>query len=179
MAHPVLSEDTMCPSFPASQGSARLIDDERCASMIQHRAVLQRHGRAVTLGIALRHVRTAQTEHRLLATIEEILVQHVGVAAFAVVDTVSAAPRILAVRGVVSGDTDLPPIARVPLGSGEWTLGVLFIYRLIERKDGLDAFDHELLAALGPQIAVALHAARIDSERPTIPPPCMARTEGA
>ena len=137
---------------------------------LRQRALLQRHGRAVTLGIALRHVRAARTQAQLLATIEEILVHHVGVDAFRVVDS-GETPRVLSARGVAPGDTRQAAVAWVPLGAGDWRLGALLIYRLVARKDGLDAFDHDLLAALGPQIAVALHCARFEATRPTIRPP--------
>jgi hypothetical protein len=142
------------------------------------RALLQRHGRAVTLGIALRHVRTARTQTQLLATIEEILVQHVGVESFTIVDA-SDAPQVLAARRVFPGYDAMAPVAFVPLGAGDWRLGALVIHRLAFRKEGLDAFDHDLLAALGPQIAVALYAVRFDATRPTVRPPRMPRPEEA
>jgi hypothetical protein len=151
--------------------------DLRRSWSIRHRALLERHGRAVTLGIALRRVRTARTEAALLAMIEEILVQHLGVEAFAVVDAPPSDSRVLASRGL-DLEEDPAPLARVPLGAGTFMLGALLIYRLAQSKEGLDAFDHELLAALGPQIAVSLHAARFEATRPTLPPPRTPRPEG-
>jgi GAF domain-containing protein len=145
-----------------------------CSWMVHHRGLLERHGRTLALGIALRHIRSAPTECRLLAMIEEILVHHVGVEAFAVVDA-SEEPQLLAARGLAPMDATPPPIARIPLGSGDWMLGALLIFRLIDGKPALDDFDHELLAALGPQIAIALHSARLDTARPTVRPlrtPC-------
>jgi hypothetical protein len=102
--------------------------------------------------------------------IEEILVQHLGVEAFAVVDAPPADSRRLAARGLLAGE-DPAPIARVTLGAAEFVLGALIIYRLAPGKEALDPFDHELLAAMGPQIAVSLHAARFEATRPTLPPP--------
>jgi hypothetical protein len=174
----------MLRSFAASSSTlaphcARLIDQARRAWTLRHRALLQRHGKAVTLGIALRRIRTARTEQALLATIEEILVHHLGVDAFAVFDTGTPQPKRLIARGLAPEDTSPVAIARVPLGAGEFVLGALCVYRLIARKDALDAFDHELLAALGPQIAVSLHAARFEAARPTIRPPRTPRPEEA
>lgn len=158
----------MTPPQPTHQASDAMstpprapLDPERCTWLLRQRPLLQRHGRAVTLAIALRHVRSAGSEHALLATIEEILVHHVGVEVYVVLAAAGDARRVLAARGPVLRDARVPPLARVALGAGDWTLGELVIYRLVARKSGLDAFDHELLAALGPQIAVALHAARL------------------
>jgi hypothetical protein len=147
------------------------LETERRSWLLHQRALLQRHGRAVTLGIALRHVRSAPTQLALLAMIEEILVHHMGVSAFEVIDTDAASPHVLAARGLAVGDSSRPPLARVPLGSGPCTLGALVIHALAPTKDGLDPFDHELLAALGPQIAVALHSVRQSATRPTVRPP--------
>ena len=144
---------------------------ERRSWLLHQRALLQRHGRAVTLGIALRHVRSAPTQRALLAMIEEILVHHVGVSAFEIVGTDAASPYALVARGLAVGDSGGAPLARVLLGSGPCALGALVIYALAPTKDGLDAFDHELLDALGPQIAVALHSVRQSANRPTVPPP--------
>jgi hypothetical protein len=144
--------------------------DLRRSWTLRHRALLERHGRAVTLGIALRRVRTAHTEAALLAMIEEILVQHLGVEAFAVVDAPPQSSRVLAARGLAAGEV-ASPIARVTLGAGDFVLGALIIFRLVQSKEALDPFDHEILAALGPQIAVSLHAARFEAARPTLPPP--------
>ena len=146
---------------------------------LHERALLQRHGRAVMLGIALRHVRNASTMLALLATIEEVLVHHVGVSAFELLDVDAESPHVLAARGVAVGDSPRPPLARVLLGMGHCTLGALVIYGLVSTKDGLDVFDHELLAALGPQVAVALHSVRARAARPTVRPPRLLASEEA
>jgi hypothetical protein len=137
-----------------------VLEAERRTWAARQRLLVERHGRAVALGIALRHIRSARTPRQLLGAIEEILVQHVGVEAFAVIETSSEPHRVLASRGMPADEEPgQSSLAVVPLGAGEWVLGSLVIYSVIPRKIGLDVSDFELLDALGPQIAVALHGA--------------------
>lgn len=172
MSLPIDASQTML-AHPCSAS----LENERRSWLLHQRGLLLRYGRTVTLGIALRHIRTAPTHHTLLAMVKEILVHHVGVSAFAVLEATNDVPRVLAARGIAAGDATRTPLARIPLGMGACALGALVIYRLAPAKEALDAFNHELLAALGPQIAVALHATRLDATRPTIRPPRPPRTE--
>lgn len=163
-----------------------LLVAQRRAWIGQRSVIVRKHGRAVTLAIALRLLRRARTRSEILAAVDEILVEHVGVAAFAVVDWSGDAPELLHALGlsreemarIARGAPSVPPIARIPLGVGEWMLGVIAINRLVGHKACLDAFDEELLAALGPQVAVALHAARVATTWPTKRPPRSPRPEG-
>jgi hypothetical protein len=149
-----------------------VLEAERRTWAARQRLLVERHGRAVALGIALRHIRSARTPRQLLAAIEEILVQHVGVDTFAVIDTTCEPHRVLLARGAAAheepGQSNL---AVVPLGAGEWVLGSLVIYSVVSRKVGLDVTDFELLDALGPQIAVALYGADMEAQRPTVRSP--------
>ena len=110
--------------------------------------------------------------------VEEILVHHVGVSAFAVLEATSDVPRVLAARGIAARGRDAEPRSR---GSRSGWVRARSARSSSTAsspaKEALDAFDHELLAALGPQIAVALHATRLDATRPTIRPPRPPRTE--
>ena len=149
---------------------AHVIDDERRAWLFRHRTLLQRHGRVVTLGIALRSIRSAGTEQRLLAMIEEIPRSPFG---------------DRRVRGPRRRLRDSPPALRAQSPGGRHgrasdrvrpprrrRLHARLAPRLSARqpgKDQLGAFDCELLAALGPQIAISLHAARLDAGRRRLP----------
>jgi hypothetical protein len=92
-----------------------------------------------------------------------------GVEAFAVFENPSPGARVLAARGVRADGLDTHGLAHVTLGAGRCVLGYLVIYRTLPRRGSLDAFDRDLLDALGPPIAVALHSARA-SIRPTARP---------
>ncbi|HTQ44748.1 MAG TPA: hypothetical protein VMI75_18435 [Polyangiaceae bacterium] len=159
---------------------------QRRAWIGQRSAIVRKHGRAVTLAIALRLLRRARTRSEILAAVDEILVEHAGIAAFAVIDSSGETPELLHALGlsreemarIARGAPSRTPIARVPLGAGDWMLGVIVINRLVAHKASLDAFDEELLAALGAQVAVALHAARVATTRPTMRPPRLSRPEG-
>jgi hypothetical protein len=148
-----------------------VLEAERRTWAARQRVLVERHGRAVGLGIALRHIRSARTPRQLLAAIEEILVQHVGVDSFAVIDTTSEPQRVLVSRGASDEEPGRPNLAVVPLGAGQWILGSLVIHSVVSRKVGLDVADFELLDALGPQIAVALHGADVEAQRPTVRSP--------
>jgi hypothetical protein len=123
-------------------------------------ALVHPQGRALALRVALRHVHRARTRGEVVHAVEAILLEHVGVEEFVIVEPIGVRPAILAARGV-DADTGqgAPPaeLARLALGSGRYRLGVLVIRRLADGKAALDAFDEELFAALGPQIEVALH----------------------
>jgi hypothetical protein len=137
----------------------------------------------VALAVALRHVRRARTQWQVLAAVADLLDEHLGVEAFAVLDTSCEPPRIRAQRGM-SGTQLLallayPPggapgiIAWCPLGVGPHTLGSLAVSSLRPDKEKLDHFDHALLAALGPQTAMALRVCEDLAARPTSRPPRM------
>jgi hypothetical protein len=161
------------------------LDNERSRGGAEP-APLPHYALDVALAVALRHVRRARTQWQVLAAVADLLDEHLGVEAFAVLDTSSDPPRIRAQRGMSGTDLlallSFPPggapgvIAWYPLGAGAHTLGSLAISSLRPDKEQLDQFDHALLAALGPQTAMALRVCEELSARPTSRPPRMMAT---
>lgn len=71
---------------------------------------------------------------------------------------------------LIEGDADGPMVV-VPLRIGDQVVGAVAVFELLEQKQELDVFDHELLRMVSSQGASALAAARLSAAASgTIPP---------
>lgn len=173
-----------------SQERISALEREREILSTRHRRTLQRHGRILALGIAIRHVRSAGSRRAMLAAIEEVLVQLVGVRAFILSEMTTSERRVLVARGVPLKDVEAVaadlasrvdasssgmtasggPLALIALGADGWRCGYLAVLELAAHKPALDPYDRDLLEALGPPITVLLQAQEASASRPTIIP---------
>ncbi len=157
------------------------MEDDLHAWRENRKLTLENHGQDVALAVALRPLRRARTHWQILFAVEEVLVRHVGVEAFAVLDPPEAPKCVRSFRGMddrqLRAFLDAPPgrgpkvMALYPMGTGSPTLGSVAICRLMPGKERLDAFDHALLQALGAQTALALRVCDDLAHRPTSRPP--------
>jgi len=141
--------------------------------------------RSVAVDIALLPLRDAHAFTAILAAVEEIVVRYLGGEVFALVESDEQRWRVVIAHGVdedeiarLSGSPCIPAgpaLAWCPLRGGNDTLGWLAIYELTTGKYSLDAFDVELIEALGPFVAVALEEARELAAKPTVRPPSMSK----
>jgi len=175
----------MPSSFRPPQSERRfcVVDDEREAWDARRSSLATARDRSVAIAIALRGLRSAHALTAILAAVEDVLARYLGADAFALFEPHEASWRAVIAHGLDASEvSDLsgPPrgpsstaLVWCPLRGGEETLGWLAIYRLAYGKRSLDAFDIELIDALGPFVVVAFEEARATAARPTVRPPSM------
>lgn len=137
--------------------------------------------RSVAIAIALRALRSAQGFKAILAALEDTLKRYLGASAFALFELHEASWRAVITHGLAAdevarfsaherGPTNTPALVWCPLRYGEETLAWLAIYGLAYGKRSLDAFDIELIDAIGPFVATAFDDARTIAATETVRP---------
>ncbi len=172
-----------CP--PESGRRLPLLDEEREAWDARRGSLATARDRSVAIAIALRGLRGAHAFTAILAAVEDIIVRFLGADAFALFEPRGDGWHAVIAHGLDSEEVaclegsekspSTPALAWCPLRGGEKTLGWLAIYRLAYGKRSLDAFDVELIDAIGPFVAVAFEEARATAEKITLRPPSMSK----
>jgi hypothetical protein len=161
------------------------LDEERQAWDARRGSLATPRDRSVAIAIALRGVRNAHAFTAVFAAIEDTVARYLGAQSFALYQPLDDGWRAVVAHGLDadevtrrSGDYRSPSSAALawcPIRGGQQTLGWLAIYRLGYGKQSLDAFDIELVDALGPFVAVAFEEARAHAMKTTVRPPSMTK----
>lgn len=177
----------MSSSLRSPQSERRLtsLDEEREAWDARRGSLATPRDRSVAIAIALRGLRSAHAFTAILAAVEDVVSRYLGAQAFALFEPQDDGWRAVIVHGIDANevsrlsDRQRSPssaaLAWCPIRGGESTLGWLAVYRLAYGKQSLDAFDIELIDALGPFVAVAFEEARTAATKATLRPPSMTK----
>ena len=130
-------------------------------------------------------LRSAHALTAILAAVEDVVARYLGAQSFALYEPLDDGWRAVIAHGLDAEEVShrardqrspcRAALAWCPIRGGQQTLGWLAIYRLGYGKQSLDAFDVELVDALGPFVAVAFEEASAEANKATVRPPSMTK----